>query len=263
MTADIMDAILSKLNRQFSCNGRGILLLMDNAGCHPDNLATKYSNIEVCFLPANTTSKLQPLDLGIIKNFKFHCRRLLLRYVLSKIEECSTASDVIKSVNILVAIRWVATALGNVKEEVVKKCFRKAGSLDSSFEVVTGLLMADDEDPFSEVDDQVKDNMQSLIERTMPADRQCSVEEYLMGDDDLPICTNLDCATWEDNFLSQLGDGDPAQQEEMDSEDNKADNDEDNANADVPNIQSFTEAIKSLEDVQEFLERRVIQRLYL
>ena len=181
---------------------------------------------------------------------------MFLRYVLSKIEECSTASDVVKSVNILVAIRSVATAWGNVKEEVVKKCFRKAGILDSSFEVVTGLLMADDEDPFSEVDDQVKDNMQSLIERTMPADRQCSVEEYLMGDDDLTICTNLDCATWEDNFLSQLGDGDPAQQEEMDSEDNEVDNDEDNTDADVPNIQSFTEAIKSLEDVQEFLERR-------
>ena len=46
--------------------------------------------IKVCFLPANTTSKLQPLDLGIIKNFKAHYRQLLLSYVISKIDSCST-----------------------------------------------------------------------------------------------------------------------------------------------------------------------------
>ena len=71
---------------------------MDNAGCHPEELAGKYSNIKFCFLPANTTSKLQPLDLGIIKNFKAYYRQLLLSYVISKIDDCSTASDVVQSV---------------------------------------------------------------------------------------------------------------------------------------------------------------------
>ena len=110
MTGEIMDIIPTKLNRQLSSKNRNIFLFMDNAGCHPEELSTKYSNIKIYFLPANTTSVLQPLDLGINKNFKFHNRKWFIRYVLSKIDECESASDVVKSINILVAIRWVAMA---------------------------------------------------------------------------------------------------------------------------------------------------------
>ena len=67
MTGDILNDILSKINSTLVTNQRSILLLMDNASCHPPDMAVKFSNIRVVFLPANTTSKLQPLDLGIIK----------------------------------------------------------------------------------------------------------------------------------------------------------------------------------------------------
>ena len=53
---------------------------------------------------------LHPLDLGIIKNFKVHYRTCLLRFVISKIETYTTASEVTKSINILHTIRWVAQA---------------------------------------------------------------------------------------------------------------------------------------------------------
>ena len=74
---------------------------MDTAGCHPEHLQGKFSNIKVCFLPANATSKLQPLDLGIIQNFKVHYRNYFLRHVLAKIDECTCASEVCKSINVL------------------------------------------------------------------------------------------------------------------------------------------------------------------
>ncbi len=69
MTGDILEEILSKLNCRLSVANRSILLLMDNAGCHPLELVSKYSQINICFLPANTTAKLQPLELFKILKF--------------------------------------------------------------------------------------------------------------------------------------------------------------------------------------------------
>ena len=66
MTAEVMTDILSKLNGRLKRRSRQILLFMDNAPCHPESLKGKFSNINVVFLPKNTTSKTQSLDAGII-----------------------------------------------------------------------------------------------------------------------------------------------------------------------------------------------------
>ena len=136
MDSTIIESILAKMNRRLSGNGRNILLFIDNAGCHPSDLRCKFSNIKICFLPANTTSKLQPLDLGIIQNFKVHYRNLFLKYVLAKIDQSASSKEVSKSVNVLVAIRWVAVAWSQVKEETIRKCFHKAGILGADMSVV-------------------------------------------------------------------------------------------------------------------------------
>ena len=148
MDGKILESILTKLNHRLSSSSRSIILLMDNAGCHPEDLKTKFSNIKVCFLPANTTLKLQPLDLGLILNFKVHYRYLFLRYILAKIDECVSASDVSKSITVLVVVRWITMAWSLVEEETIRKCFRKAGILDLDMAVVE----RDEEDPFSEAD---------------------------------------------------------------------------------------------------------------
>ena len=61
--------------------GQRVLLLLDNCPSHKiDGLA--FSHVDVLFLPPNTTSKLQPMDAGIIMSFKRHYRHHHVKYVL-------------------------------------------------------------------------------------------------------------------------------------------------------------------------------------
>ena len=172
-----------------------------------------------------------------------------MRYVLSKIDECDTASDVVKSINILIALRWVAKAWSLVRAESIAKCFRKAGILNTNLNVISCDLEEED-DPFLEADMRME--VQSLIEKTMPTDGRCNLDEYLSGDDNLPVCMEFDSDSWEADFLKQL------RQEEQEVADEEEDEGEDELDVEPPppKLQNYKEAVQSLEDVQKFLESR-------
>jgi hypothetical protein len=55
-----------------------VLLLLDNCTSHKIG-GVSLKNTDVYFLPKNTTSKIQPMDAGIILSFKKHYRHFQLR----------------------------------------------------------------------------------------------------------------------------------------------------------------------------------------
>ena len=65
------------------------------------------------------------------------------------------AGDVCKSINVLQAIRWIAQAWEAVEPSTIVKCFTNAGVLDKERNVVKALAPPSDEDPFSDLEDDV------------------------------------------------------------------------------------------------------------
>ena len=78
MTALLFRDFLLEFDRQMKAKNRNVLLLLDNASSHSYK-DISLSNTTLEFLPPATTSHLQPLDAGIIQNFKVHYKTMLMR----------------------------------------------------------------------------------------------------------------------------------------------------------------------------------------
>ena len=44
----------------------------------------------------------------------------------------------------------------------------------------------------------------------------CSAEEYIAGEDALPVCADFDCEDWDENWLNSLNDNPDSDTEEVD-----------------------------------------------
>ncbi|XP_023318329.1 tigger transposable element-derived protein 6-like [Trichogramma pretiosum] len=84
MNSMLISQWLINLNKKMKLAKRNILLFIDNCSAH--KIIPELSNIKIQFLPANTTFILQPLDQGIIKNFKSFYRKEIINQILLDIE---------------------------------------------------------------------------------------------------------------------------------------------------------------------------------
>ena len=70
MTEIIWKEWLLKIDKKFKRKNRKILLFVDNFSGHHTEVSKTLTNVQLMFFPANCTSKLQPLDQGIIAVYK-------------------------------------------------------------------------------------------------------------------------------------------------------------------------------------------------
>lgn len=103
-----------------------VLLILDNAPGHPVSLGTEDKNVEVLFLPPNTTSLLQPLDQGVIRCFKAIYIRQVFEMLYTMANECPDIGlmECWKSFTIADAILFIKGAMEELKSETIIACWK-------------------------------------------------------------------------------------------------------------------------------------------
>ena len=130
MTSDLFTSWLQHVDAQIGLtSGRHILLLLDNCSAHGSlqKPLTALQNITIHFLPPNTTSRIQPLDAGIIAAFKKHYRAK--QYSLALLESEMGGTDIYK-VDILTAMRYCQQIWKDLSETTIRNCWRHTGLVD-------------------------------------------------------------------------------------------------------------------------------------
>nr|XP_058945304.1 tigger transposable element-derived protein 6-like [Pocillopora verrucosa] len=253
MTSDILHKLLSQLNSSFKAQNRSILLFIDSAGCHPYDLKGRYSNIKLVFFPVNCTSKLQPLDLGIIQNFKVHYRKLLLRHIITMITDHDSATDIAKTLDVLQAIRWMGTAWSKVENDTIIKCFAAAGISSTFSEAATVSTETGEEDPFADLDVLADEELGNLVQQVAPGS---GISAYLESDNELPTCYSL---LNEQQLLEAIGTSHDVMEIESDDENEMEKEDtpgEGERSNETTTLKSFKDVLDSVPNISAFLIHR-------
>lgn len=103
------------------------LLIIDNAPSHIiDNIEVP-DNIQIIFLPPNTTPLIQPMDQGVISNFKAYYLRRIFQNLIRAVDSSQpvTIKEFWKQHNILNAIKLISEAWQEVKESCMNGVWKK------------------------------------------------------------------------------------------------------------------------------------------
>ncbi|XP_041471253.1 tigger transposable element-derived protein 4-like [Lytechinus variegatus] len=229
MTSNLFELYMKKLNKKMQRQRRKIIMLLDNAPCHP---YLQLSNIKLVFLPPNTTSITQPMDQGIIQAVKLKFRKRQLRGIINRMEREPglTAPELMKKTDVLQAIQWIDKSWRDTTDETIQKCFRNCG-------IGTQNLEAEKEVESSEVSG---DGLDAVCQREF----QVSLEELAEIDVGL-LTTDPEQASTIEDFQRRL-------ESNGDDSDENDDDDEPQASQPDPELRNLLEVSSRLAKIRAF-----------
>lgn len=181
MTSSIFREWLVTWDKELQLIKRKILLLVDNCTAHSDVPSIK--NIKVVFLPANTTSIMQPCDQGIIRTFKAHYRHQMRSRIIREMDDGLDlpSNAIAKKITLLDALHMIKESWQNcVTAKTIANCFKKGGFSDS-FDLEENVIENENLPDFSDVPAEQLNQWLSLDNNIQTA--------YRPTEDD--ICTHI------------------------------------------------------------------------
>uniref|UniRef100_A0A8C4S6C2 HTH psq-type domain-containing protein n=1 Tax=Erpetoichthys calabaricus TaxID=27687 RepID=A0A8C4S6C2_ERPCA len=233
MTSDLFSKWLKKVDAAMVQKKRRIILFINNCTAH--NHIPVMKAVTITFLPPNTTSKLQPLDQGIINNFKLRYRKVIVRKLLRDIEDKRPLG-----IDLLEAMGMARRAWDEVPEETIKNCFKKAGfgqqTVDDSEEHLEGMSMKTD-------DTLASPEEWSTVLTATGANKEVSFQDFLEVDSVVNVCEELTDA----DIIAEV-----ASEEQKENE--SGDEEEYGNNVNTQPVPSRKEARQAIDILRRFLE---------
>lgn len=162
---------------------------------HPADL--KLSNVTLIFFPPNTTSKIQPLDQGVIRCFKAYYRSRLVKHIIKRCTVALAPDQII--ITALDAINWIDQAWADVTSLTIRNTFCKAGfqhrhtatlinnDTDEINELTFNSTLPSEEDPLKKLD--------TLLSYVKMGALQLTAMEFVKVDEDIPVFNESDDIT--------------------------------------------------------------------
>ena len=232
MTSVLFEKWLTDWDRELKLKSRNIFLILDNCAAHP-NLDC-LTNVQLQFLPPNTTALAQPMDMGIIKSLKSMYRGKLVRHILVEIEDnmltsSATAQEISSAVNLLQAVQFIADSWRAVSPKTIQNSFRHCGfeqpeleldAHDNEDQGVSEVQCVENYEQFDSIDDTVScynenDHCEDDILEQIAEERQNTMHTA-EDEDDMPEfrhVTNREAKKYIDElriyFMQESNEGSP------------------------------------------------------
>lgn len=230
MTGSLYEEWLYKLDRKFTVQKRNVLLFVDNCPAHPKTISRQLTSIRVVFFPPNVTSKLQPMDQGIIHNLKQKYRKRIVLRILRAFEN----NDPPK-VTLLDCVHEIKKAWDEVTPTTITNCFKQAGFMIST--ETTG----QSEQEMWDVEDELPISAWITLQRELKLPENLTLEAYVDVDKNLQ---STEIPT-EDEIVKSI-----LQEKQVHSSDSE------NGNSDVeeaPAIPTIVSVFNAIDTISTFL----------
>ncbi len=110
-----------------------ILLLYDNFKAHTtkkviDYIHNEYPLIDVLLLPQNTTSILQPLDVGVNKTVKNHIKNEYIKWLINNFDDDNkTLPKLDKHERDKLLVKWISNGWEKIDSNIIRNSFNFCG----------------------------------------------------------------------------------------------------------------------------------------
>jgi len=203
MTGDLFEEWVRGLDTSFRAQNRKIVLLIDNCPAHPE--INNLTNINLVFLPPNTTSVLQPMDQGVIRSLKAHYRKMVVRLCIKALEGAKS----LPKISILQAMKHLVSSWNAVSKETIVNCFKKSNISISNQQAAVN----DYDDPFK--------SLQEDIDRLNELDNEVNLSAEAFSNVDSDVVTSATIESDED-IIAQLIEVDEGCESEEDDQDGES-----------------------------------------